>query len=60
MYGVITEGVEFHGLSLKFSISSFSLNSFGNTSSRFNKKPVAPTTKSEAKSSSTSNPPKLP
>ena len=31
-------------------MSSFSLNSFGNTSSRFSKNPVASTTKSEEKS----------
>ena len=57
---MITDGVEFHFLSLKFLISNFSLSSFGSTLLRFSKKPVAPTTKLEAKSNSTSNPPKLP
>jgi len=60
LYGVITDGVDFHSLSLKFVMSNFSLNSFGRTSSRFVRNPVASTTKLEAKFNSTSNVPKFP
>ena len=55
LYSVITEGSEFQGLSLKFLISNFCLNSLGNTSFLFNKN-LASATKSK-KSNSTSNAP---